>query len=309
MNGPRMNGPRLEELALHIDHMACQALRDEVNLPLKPGLVCPQDPGSHADMTANTFLRSVHALRGYFHDCFVLGYQGETLHPLQQRGLLAERAMLAATEGVNTHKGAIFLLGLLAAAAGVQWARQGDINPMQLGGVVQTEWGAAIAVAGVQASTAPHLACSHGLKVKASHGLPGAREQAAQGFPVLFHITLPQLLWAHQQGAGPHQARLHALYSTMARLPDTNLAHRGGLDGLNWAQAQAEYFLARGGVFAHAWAVQAQAMCQRFKARWLSPGGCADLLSAALFVQRLGVVCHATHVQQHQDHHAILGEP
>ncbi|HEX4916737.1 MAG TPA: triphosphoribosyl-dephospho-CoA synthase, partial [Limnobacter sp.] len=158
--------------AQRIDDAACQALRQEVDLPLKPGLVCPDDPGSHNDMDLHTFMRSVDALQGYFHDCFNLGAQGADFRPLQLRGVQAERAMLAATQGVNTHKGAIFLMGLLSAAAGVQWAEQGSLDATGLGRLVQARWGVPIVLAGVQANMAMGPAPTHGVRVKTVYGLP-----------------------------------------------------------------------------------------------------------------------------------------
>ncbi|HEX4916271.1 MAG TPA: triphosphoribosyl-dephospho-CoA synthase, partial [Limnobacter sp.] len=163
-----------------------------------------------------------------------------------------------------------------------------SLDATGLGRLVQARWGVPIVLAGVQANMAMGPAPTHGVRVKTVYGLPGAREQAAQGFPVLFWTTVPQLKWALLEGVSPEQARLHALVCTMARLPDTNLAHRGGMKGLQWAQARAEHFLAQGGVFAPGWAERAHAMCKQFRARWLSPGGSADLLSAAMFVQQLG---------------------
>jgi len=117
--------------------------------------------------------------------------------------------------------------------------------------------------------------------------LPGAREQAAEGFPVLFWTTVPQLRWALSEGLSQEQAQLHALVCTIGKLPDTNLAHRGGLKGLQWAQGRVDQFLAEGGVFAPGWKSRAQHLCAQFESQWLSPGGSADLLSAALFVQAL----------------------
>lgn len=272
--------------ALRIDAMACDALRQEVMLENKPGLVCPSRHGSHADMNCATFQASIDALQGYFGACFNAGFEGKEFRDLQRLGVLAEQAMFSATQGVNTHKGAIFLMGLLAGAAGVQYGEYGCFDPMRLGRLVAAKWGVNILLAGVQ----PGVLTTHGRHVKNTFGLPGAREQAAQGFPVLFATTVPQLNLVLSEGASTEQASLHALVCTMAELPDTNLAHRGGLKGLQWAQRRVGQFLAEGGVFATAWRQHAATLCTEFEAHWLSPGGSADLLSAALFVQSLAAL-------------------
>lgn len=276
----------MKPLMQQIDELACNALRQEVMLDNKPGLVCPSRQGSHVDMNCTTFQTSIDALQGYFGACFKAGFEGKEFRDLQRLGVVAEKAMFNATQGVNTHKGAIFMMGLLAGAAGVQYGEYGCFEPVRTGRLVAAKWGVNILLAGVQPGVLP----THGRHVKNAFGLPGAREQAAQGFPVLFATTVPQLHGALSEGASTEQASLHALVSTMATLPDTNLAHRGGLKGLLWAQRRADLFLAEGGVFATNWRQNAAAMCTEFEAHWLSPGGSADLLSAALFVQSLAAL-------------------
>jgi len=289
----------MKVLAERIDELARRALEAEVALERKPGLVTPTTRGSHADMDHATFAASVVALKGYFGDCARLGAGGCAFAALQARGRLAERAMFAATGGINTHKGAVFTLGLLAAAAGRQFAEHGRIAPDMLGAVVARHWGGAILIAG----TAPgvELQATHGARLRGRYRLPGAREQAAAGFPALFATTLPQLERARTAGAPPDAAALQALLATIAVLPDTNLAHRGGLDGLRWAQREAQSFLARGGVFARGWMHALAALGEAFVARWLSPGGSADLLAAAWLLSALrgsdpSVACAADRV-------------
>ncbi|WP_341236954.1 triphosphoribosyl-dephospho-CoA synthase [uncultured Limnobacter sp.] len=277
----------MKELVARIDAAACDALLQEVALEYKPGLVCPSRNGSHADMNCSTFKRSIQALQGYFGECFAAGVQGAEFRTLQRLGLSAEQAMLKTTAGVNTHKGAIFLMGLLAGAAGVQFREYGCFEPIGLGRLVAAKWGVNILLAGVQDQVLCADTPTHGRRVRDAFGLPGAREQAAEGFPVLFWTTVPQLRWALSEGLSQEQAQLHALVCTIGKLPDTNLAHRGGLKGLQWAQGKVDQFLAEGGVFAPGWRLRAEHLCEQFEAQWLSPGGSADLLSAALFVQAL----------------------
>lgn len=268
-----------------MDELACRALARELALEGKPGLVTPNARGSHADMDYHSFCASIDALRGYFGDCARLGGAGCDFAALQARGRLAERAMFAATGGINTHKGAVFTLGLLAAAAGYQLADTGRLVPESLGGIVARRWGAAILIAAV--APGPEVGSTHGARVRGRYGLPGAREQAAAGFPVLFATTLLQLERALARGAGPDGAAVHALIATMAELPDTNIAHRGGIDGLRWARHAAAGFVAAGSVFAPGWMEALDALGKAFVDRWLSPGGSADLLAAAWFLHEL----------------------
>lgn len=260
----------------HIDHAAWQALVFELSLAPKPGLVTPFSTGSHSDMDHRHFNASINALAGYFGDCARLGATAAPLHALQTRGVIAENAMFEATGGVNTHKGAIFTLGLLAAAAGLQHTR-GEQDPHTLGQTVAEEWGSALLTATSPINT-------HGAHVRRKLGIAGAREQAAAGFPVLFETTLPELERARAQLGNHPNTQLHALMATIAVLPDTNLAHRGGRSGLAWAQSAAADFLARGSVFTDRHERHLHAVCSAFERRRLSPGGSADLLAAALFI-------------------------
>ena len=111
--------PRRVPTPQMIGRAATLALHDELALSPKPGLVTLTDRGSHADMDAHTFMRSLFALRGYFVRIAELGHGGAPFEALEQCGIAAEARMLAATGGVNTHRGAIFMLGLLCASAGV----------------------------------------------------------------------------------------------------------------------------------------------------------------------------------------------
>jgi triphosphoribosyl-dephospho-CoA synthase len=273
---------RSAEAASKLGMLACEALEYELELAPKPGLVTPVDRGSHADMDHRTFRASIDALRPYFVDCARLGAERVPFATLQARGRCAEREMFRATGGVNTHKGAIFTLGLLMAAAGFQHAGSGGIDAGSLGRVVRHRWAAALS------RRTAACAATNGARVLQRHGVPGAREHAAAGFPVLFAVTLPALREALARGADKGRAGIHALLSTMAVLPDTNLVHRGGPAGLAWAQAASEGFVAAGSVFTADWERRLQALASAFIARWLSPGGAADLLAGGWLLHRLG---------------------
>ena len=270
------------EAWVNLGRLACEALELELELEPKPGLVTPADWGSHADMDHHTFRASIAALRPYFADCAQLGARGAAFEILQARGIVAESEMLSATGGVNTHKGAIFSLGLLVAAAGWQYAWRGGVDIRALGSVVRKRWATALA-------TKSHSAAStNGSRALHLHGIPGAREHAAAGFPVLFTVTLPALRGALARGADLRRAGVHALMSTVAVLPDTNLVHRGGPEGLAWAQAGGERFVEEGSVFVADWDSRLKYLEREFVARWLSPGGAADLLAAGWLLHRLG---------------------
>lgn len=267
-----------------IGRAATLALHDELALAPKPGLVSFADSGSHQDMDAHTFVRSLFALRHCFPRMAALGAEGAPFEALQACGLAAEARMRAATGGPNTHRGAIFSLGLLCASAG---ALAGDglaPRPEALRAMLLQRWGAALLQRSLREPTLPG-----GIAAR-RHGLRGAAQEAALGFPVLFNVAVPALAGALAQGLSPQRARLQTLFAILAVLDDSNLAHRGGLEGLHHARQVARGYLARGGAARPDGLEAAWAIHRDFVARRLSPGGTADVLAAACWMHRLGAL-------------------
>jgi triphosphoribosyl-dephospho-CoA synthase len=275
--------PRAGPAAFHaaLGRAAIVSLYDELALAPKPGLVSFADAGSHDDMDAATFLRSLFALRHYFVRVAAEGARSAAFAPLETLGLAAEARMLRATGGVNTHRGAVFTLGLLCAAAGAAHAAGLACSAAHLRGTLVARWGGALA------ARASADRASHGQRAARAHGLRGAGAEAAQGLPTLFDHVLPALRHARRAGADERGARLHALFTAMAEVADTNLVHRGGLAGLRFAQSQAREFLAAGGGLAAGAPARAARVHALFVERRLSPGGAADLLAAACWVERV----------------------
>lgn len=261
-----------------LGRLAIASLHAELALAPKPGLVTPFDGGSHADMDAGTFLRSLFALRHYYRDIAQAGADAAPFVRLRAHGMDAEAAMVRATGGINTHRGAIFNLGLLVAAAAA--CRRVDAAPRgeQVCLAVQG-WADAL-------QAAPLDPDSPGQRARARHGAGGVRELAAAGYPVLRTHALPALRDALAAGLPREAALCHTLMTLVAELEDVNLLHRGGADGLRWARAQAAAFLAHGGAFAPDWRVHLQRLGAAFVARRLSPGGSADLLACSWFLLR-----------------------
>lgn len=241
-----------------LSELAAEALIREVELTPKPGLVDLRNSGAHEDMDARLFRRSAESLRPYFRRAVALGLEREDCMPaLQAAGREAESAMLAATGGVNTHKGAVYAFGLMLAALGSRLARGGDVFALA----------AALARAGVPPETA-----THGSLALARYGAGGARGEALDGFP---HVR--SALKALENG--PYAA----LLTLLAGVDDTNLLHRGGAEGLAFVQSEAASILAGP---AEAYARRLAALDDACIRRRLSPGGCADLLALAFFLKR-----------------------
>lgn len=240
-----------------LGEMAENALLAEVHFTPKPGLVDEANNGAHRDMDVPLFERSAHALRPCFEEFVRLGLQGASPAALQQAGVRAEQAMFAATGGVNTHKGAIYSGALLLHAAGrlLSGEEEGDLCEL-----------AAQTAAAIPAPTG-----THGAAVRAQCG--GIRTEAVSGYPTA-QAVLRQL-----RQSGP----LDALLLSMSRLDDSTLWHRGGAEGAQLVRSRAADILA-------APASEREARTRRMDAelieRNLSPGGSADLLAMAFFLEK-----------------------
>lgn len=265
--------------AEHVADIAHAAMIAEIETYPKPGLVSLVDNGSHRDMDYALLTRSAAAIRPFFGRLAAAGERRANIAELRRIGLAAEAAMMAATNGVNAHRGAIFSVGLLCAATGA-----GGYAPSEGAAracTVASLWGDKI-------QRGPSLALSNGGRAARRFKVGGARLEAAAGFPTLRQIGLPALGEGHRlQPSDPGAAHVHCLFALIAHLDDTNLLHRGGRPGLLFARSQAKLFLARGGVGSPAWREDAVDIHRAFVARDLSPGGAADLLAATLFLDAL----------------------
>jgi triphosphoribosyl-dephospho-CoA synthase len=272
------------DLARETALRAVRCLYHEVALYPKPGLVSFIDNGSHSDMDAGTFLRSLFSLRHYYARICEAGYDGAPFPELKRLGIAAEQRMLAATRGINTHRGAIFALGLLCAAMGRLRALRMTLSPAALRTALLLQWGEELA-AHTRAS-----GDSHGLQAAARHAASGAREEGALGLPSVFEVGLPALQATLARGGPMPHARIDALFALMAHISDTNVYHRGGAAGARIVRQAARAFLLQGGTAHPDWLEAALDCHQRFVRQRLSPGGAADLLAATCLVHSLSTL-------------------
>lgn len=258
-----------------IASLAYQALIREVLTTPKPGLVDRANSGAHRDMDLSTFYASAGALRLYFYEAARIGAIGlspaDTFQRLRSAGIDAESAMLAATNGVNTHKGAIFTMGLLCAAAAMQ---PSDI----LGGCAAMAAGLVEADLG---SVTEDSARTVGQRLYAQYGITGIRGQAENGFPAVKYAGLPVLKQGLAKGLSLNDALCATLLHILCAIEDTNLIARGGLSTAREVTAQVAAIL-EDTPFPSQEVLQA--LDRQFIQKNLSIGGSADLLAATYFL-------------------------
>jgi triphosphoribosyl-dephospho-CoA synthase len=283
---PRQADGVRDARCLRIGAIAHEALLREVWLTPKPGLVDRRNCGSHRDMDLAMFERSAHAIAAYFPRFALAGYQyallpaAETLPLIRSIGLAAERDMLEATGGVNTHKGGIFALGLLCTAAGRLLARGVTACSQRLGAEVSALCAGLVERELVQTNTAR----TAGERLFRQYGMTGARGEAASGFATVRQFVLPGYAALVESGIPGDLALLQALLLLMAHNADTNLVSRGGLAGLERVQNAAHSLLAAGGAISGNGLAAMAALDDELIRCNLSPGGSADLLAVTWFL-------------------------
>ena len=273
--------------AARVDSLATAALLDEVATTPKPGLVDRDNNGAHRDMTRETFENSAAALRGYWRGCFLTGAEtaelpaAEAFARLRPLGMEAEKKMLAATGGVNTHKGAIFTLGTVCGALGRLWRADGPCtDPERIAAACAALSGGAVAD-DFAALEERGVARTAGEELYLISGLRGIRGEVAAGLPAVLQTALPVLEKCLLEGMSRNDAGVVALLHLIARGEDTNMIKRGG-EALAAETAR----------------TVREALCENsrpsmetvrawdayFIENRLSPGGCADLLAVSYFL-------------------------
>lgn len=271
-------GPRLLP-AFSPSQAAVQALIAEAELTPKPALVDRRGNGAHDDLTLDLLVQSARVLGGTF-DAIAVASRGASVDAeLRQRlgaiGCEGERAMLDMTGGVNTHRGAIWSLGLLVAGHAI--ARSHDPHEIAR---------AAAQIASLPGGTG-ETSSSHGARACERFGVRGARGEAQAGFPHAVDCALPALRAARARGARESIARVDALLAIMLSLDDTCLLHRGGRAALQFAQLGAAAALSSGGVGETSGMNAFTILENGLLSMHASPGGAADLLAATLFLDSI----------------------
>ena len=248
-----------------IAHLATQALQAELDTTPKPGLVDKDNNGAHRDMDYALMQRSIDTLHPYFVKLALLGCADAlpTHTSIRDIGIEAEKAMLSATNGVNTHKGALFSMGLAVVAA----AHEKDTDSLQT-------------TIKALAACFPDTNGTHGSKAKllskGTTAIKGALDNAREGYEMLFAEWLPFYIERRKE----HDE--HTLHKTLLRimcdLDDTNVIYRTDLATAEEVKQEARALLDS---FSKA---ALKDMDRHYTTRNISPGGAADMLSLTIFI-------------------------
>jgi len=259
------------------------AMKSEVDATPKPGLVDRDNNGAHTDMDHGTFIKSIRALKPYFREMAEVSVhcsasQHELFSELRLIGKRAEMAMLKATDGINTHKGQIFSLGL-AVGAGCCLKRKGELSPESLSKMISSM---------AQGLSKTELkfkieSNTHGEKVFDTYGVTGIRGQAEKGFPAAFNVGLPAYEEAIAIGYDENRAMLKSLLAIMECLEDSNVYIRGGPYAATWVKKKSFELLEEERVSEDEELRAIREFDSDMISKNISPGGAADMLALTVF--------------------------
>lgn len=285
----------VETALRHFSQRATKALFYEVSLSPKPGLVDRWNDGSHHDMTFTTFIDSSLALAPFFHSYLQIGFKHAYEAPehifdrLRALGIEAEKAMFAATSGINTHKGINFSFAVLLGATGIHLKRHPKLLKHPDNFSHLDSW----AICQLAIPMCQHLIQSdlhqldtkkeltYGEKLYLEHGIKGPRGEASLGFPSLTDKALP--FFRQQLKNGDKElAQLQLLVYLMTFVEDGNLIHRGGIEA--WQKVMSDSQQLHHKELSKKDLIDELTLYnQELVDAHLSPGGTADLFALALF--------------------------
>ena len=270
----------VEQFARETGEKAQKSLLQEAITTPKPGLVDANNSGAHQDMDLTHFVQSACALRPFFEECVRIGARQaefepvDTMASLRLAGLWAEQAMLRSTGGINTHKGALYGMGILCGAAGRLFAKDSTRR-------AETLFETGGQIAGRETEPLKALAAqplTNGLKQYALHGALGARGEAAAGFPSAAKVGLPTLKRCLSEGRSLNEACVRTLLHLMACVEDTNVLKRAGLERARRLMDEIGQLVNTNPSLEAVYHLDETLIAEN-----ISPGGCADLLSFTLF--------------------------
>ncbi len=302
MEGQAQHFMMLPELLQQIEQCARLALVEEVLTTPKPGLVDLHDRGAHRDMDWKLFVKSADAISPYLGKMCVIGYNWELSLPhlfksIRAIGTQAECAMLKQTGGVNTHKGAIFTMGILMAAVGYSLRKNGKVDTACIFRYAKEMTAEAVEQDFAEMKerqkrlvrTKEAGRQTAGEYLYLNMGIEGIRGEAREGFPIIRKVAYPLMKQYIAEGMAQNERNINVLLAVMEELTDTNILSRSGYDlrVLEQVKRTAGEIRKLGGASTETGMEALRSWNLSCIHENLSPGGAADILSATVFLIRV----------------------
>jgi len=272
----------LNDFSLTISSFALQAMLYEVSCYPSPGLVSPVSNGAHKDMDYFTFIDSTAVLSKYLALFVQEGYSNRTckdiFDSIRTVGAEAEKDMFNKTQGINTHKGMLFLMGIACAATGKAIYEKKPFKEIQTiikemtEGIVNKEL----------LSLKDNSLLSHGEKLYLKYKNEGVRGEVERGIPTVFEYSLK--LYKENLNLNLNDRLVHTLIGIMTICNDTTIIHRHNQETLGKVKEMSKNIIKLGGMNTAKGKEKINDLCIEFIERNISPGGSADLLAVTVFL-------------------------
>ena len=268
-----------------IGTLALEAMLIEVSVTPKPGLVDRNNSGAHRDMSFFTFIKSASALRNSFEEFAQAGEnfcdtEIKNFFPVIRKiGIEAEKKMFAATDGINTHKGEIFSLGLLSACAGFLAKKKISLTPEEITQAAAKMCAGLCEKDFAEVRSKDKKSLTKGERVYIEHGITGIRGEAEAGYPIVMNIALPALKKYLSQGKNLNDALVFTLINIMAEAHDTNIISRHDIETAEQVRQRAAEIIKKNYGLEEIYKFDRELIDA-----YISPGGAGDLLAVTYFL-------------------------
>ncbi|ARE89341.1 triphosphoribosyl-dephospho-CoA synthase CitG [Clostridium formicaceticum] len=281
------------DICQYLSELAIKSMLYEVSATPKPGLVDRNNAGAHKDMDFFTFMASSAALSDTFYQCAKAGagFEGKALTELMNSirpiGIQGEKRMFQATQGINTHKGLIFSLGIIVAVAAVQY---GETQSLKMNvekicdKVKEMTKGISDRELGNVSKASPS---TYGEKLFQKYGVKGIRGEVESGFHTVRTHSLPILQELIKSGKSMNDTLVQVLLHLMTVTEDSNVLGRHDWEALEYVKASAKELLNMGGMFTEEGRQRLVETDREFIRKNISPGGSADLLAVTMMLYSL----------------------
>lgn len=271
----------IDSLSYDLSQISLKAMISEVSTFPSFGLVSPINNGSHRDMNYYTFLDSSIAIVPYLKEIAKISYtyveSKYLFESIRKIGVKCEEKMFKATNGVNTHKGMIFLMGICISATMKAIYQNKDFYYIQY--IIQ-EMCSDILLDFSNLKDKKYL--THGEKLYLRYGFTGIRGQVKDGLSIIFHNIIDKF---ENTNLNENDLYTQILIELISVVEDSTIVHRNDINTLRKVQEDAIELLNIGGVKT----LQGKNKIKQLECEYInnniSPGGSADLLAVSIFLR------------------------
>lgn len=281
------------KVCVEIAELTIKSMNYELSATPKPGLVDRRNSGAHKDMDFFSFMSSSAVLFNTFYTCALMGMEFkshdyyELLKRLRPVGIRGEKKMYKATNGINTHKGLIFSLGIIAAAAGSLSGKHKEKGYINAEDICKRVSDIAQGISGRELfNLKKDYNLTYGEKLFLTYGTKGIRGEVENGFSTVLKYGLP-VMKAYVKEKDFNNVLVQVLLKLMSETDDSNVLGRNGPDALIYVKNSAKEALKLGGAFTCRGMHYIKELDEEFIKKNISPGGSADLLAVTIMLYLL----------------------